>query len=278
MVKYCDIYKCEECPKYGDDCDGDKRNDDSISRADAIEAVRKELVCDGRHETHDKTCRFIADVILSALPSAEAEDRLYIKIYADDEPSVKAEKFYQICGETQNRETAEWLKEYFPSAEAKPTVIRSRTLMPTKDFKEWAKRVREENPNAVIIPCDAEVVSAEATCATCADRAVCIMSEPDGQWKACKNYRPSADDVSRKAKCCPIAETCMSIDCPVSSEYIGRPSAEAVQGEWGHMIADGKDGSHWHEYECSHCGEVVLRPYNFCPNCGAMMVREDGEV
>lgn len=46
---------------------------DNISRADAIEAVRKELVCDGRHETHDKTCRFIADVLLSALPSADAE-------------------------------------------------------------------------------------------------------------------------------------------------------------------------------------------------------------
>ena len=49
-----------------------------------------------------------------------------------------------------------------PSAEAEPTVIRSRTLMPTKDFKEWAKRIRETNPNAVVIPCDAEVVSAEA--------------------------------------------------------------------------------------------------------------------
>ena len=46
-------------------------NCDLISRADAIEAVRKELVCDGRHETHDKTCRFIADVLLSALPSAD---------------------------------------------------------------------------------------------------------------------------------------------------------------------------------------------------------------
>ena len=56
------------------------------------------------------------------------------------------------------------------------------------------------------------------------------------------------------------------------------PSAEAVQGEWGHMIADGADGSHWYEYECSHCGEVVLRPYNYCPNCGASMYREDGEV
>ena len=37
------------------------------------------------------------------------------------------------------------------------TVIRSRTLMPTKDFKEWAKRVKEENPNVIVIPCDAEV-------------------------------------------------------------------------------------------------------------------------
>ena len=49
---------------------------DLISRADAIEAVRKELVCDGRHETHDKTCRFIADVLLSALPSADAEPKM----------------------------------------------------------------------------------------------------------------------------------------------------------------------------------------------------------
>ena len=37
--------------------------------------------------------------------------------------------------------------------------------------------------------------SAEATCATCADRAVCIMSAPDGKWKACKDYRPSAEAV-----------------------------------------------------------------------------------
>lgn len=49
-----------------------------------------------------------------------------------------------------------------PSAETEPTVIRSRTFIPTKDFKEWAKRIREINPNAVVIPCDAEVVSAES--------------------------------------------------------------------------------------------------------------------
>lgn len=57
---------------------------DLISRADAIEAVRKELVCDGRHETHDKTCRFIADVLLSALPSADA-----VPIHEDGTLEVK---------------------------------------------------------------------------------------------------------------------------------------------------------------------------------------------
>lgn len=49
-----------------------------------------------------------------------------------------------------------------PTADVKPTVIQSKTLFPTKDFKEWAKRIKEVNPNAVVIPCDAEVVSAEA--------------------------------------------------------------------------------------------------------------------
>lgn len=59
-------------PGRPEDCPLEEAKDgDLISRADAIEAVRKELVCDGRHETHDKTCRFIADVLLSALPSAE---------------------------------------------------------------------------------------------------------------------------------------------------------------------------------------------------------------
>ena len=57
-----------------------------------------------------------------------------------------------------------------PSAEAEPTVIRSKTLMPTKDFKEWAKRLRETNPNAVVIPCDAEVISAEAEWIPCSER------------------------------------------------------------------------------------------------------------
>ncbi len=67
------------------------------------------------HNDEEDTKAF--DVAIEAL-SAESEDRHYIRIYADDEPSVKAEKLYQICGETQNREVAKWLKEYFLSEDS----------------------------------------------------------------------------------------------------------------------------------------------------------------
>ena len=78
-----------------------------------------------------------------------------------------------------------------PSAD-RPKVIRSKTLMPTKDFKEWAKRIREVNPNAMIIPCDAEVVSADrpkgdpetepapVVAYICDRRRCAICSGPDG--------------------------------------------------------------------------------------------------
>lgn len=58
---------------------------------------------------------------IEPISSAESEDRLYIKIYANDEPSRKAEKLYQICGETESQEVAQWLKEYFPSADRPKT-------------------------------------------------------------------------------------------------------------------------------------------------------------
>ena len=152
IITYCDINTCEDCPRYADDCDGDKYLDryptmheyaegkrinpkltDLISRADAIEAVASitmsihlsNVICDK----------------LSALPSADAE----------------------------------------------PTVIRSKTLLPTKDFKEWAKRVRETNPNAVVIPCDAEVVSADfvkvVRCKDCRHRDLfsCPLADNDFQ-------------------------------------------------------------------------------------------------
>ena len=30
IVTYCDIYTCEECPRYGDDCDGRWEDEDEL--------------------------------------------------------------------------------------------------------------------------------------------------------------------------------------------------------------------------------------------------------
>lgn len=160
MTTLCDVIdNCTECPRYGDDCDGDKKTEhtDLISRADAIDAC-----CRGWNNTAEDCIRNI-----KALPSAELPKGELIS---------RADAIEAVCdlyrvsslfsGGSDRREDwyekAEKLLSKCPSAEAEPTVIRSKTLMPTKDFKEWAKRVREGNPNVIVIPCDAELVSAEA--------------------------------------------------------------------------------------------------------------------
>lgn len=79
------------------------------------ERLRHPEACEkGCYSFRDGDYTEALDMAIEAL-SAESEDRHYIRIYADDEPSVKAEKLYQICDETQNREVAKWLKEYFLS-------------------------------------------------------------------------------------------------------------------------------------------------------------------
>lgn len=67
---------------------------------------------------------------------ANTDNRHYIKIYADDEPSVKAEKLYQICGETQNKEVTEWLKEYFPLSDDNWIPV-SEKLPDEDDYNEY---------------------------------------------------------------------------------------------------------------------------------------------
>ena len=78
IVTYCDVNTCEDCQRYGDDCDGDKRveHTDLISRADAIDAVQKIVpyVIDkdtGQWGILVNKANVITE--LSALPSADAE-------------------------------------------------------------------------------------------------------------------------------------------------------------------------------------------------------------
>ena len=81
IVTYCDINTCEDCPRYCDDCDGDKRveHTDYISRADAIEALSRSSVYAWSTE-QDLVAHSWAIRILQSLPSADAEsDDLIIK-------------------------------------------------------------------------------------------------------------------------------------------------------------------------------------------------------
>jgi hypothetical protein len=68
-ITYCDVCECAECPKYGNDCDGDKRVDDLISRSDAIEAVCGVVV--DEFDVSPTKGYEVAEKALSVLPSAE---------------------------------------------------------------------------------------------------------------------------------------------------------------------------------------------------------------
>lgn len=108
---------------------------DLISRADSIEAIRKAYFDKDIQSAKDDPC--IVDAMtdwairqIKELPSAEAVSReVYEKRTQSDEQII----------DSYRREFAE-----AASAEAKVTVIRSRTFVPTKDFKEWAERMREK--------------------------------------------------------------------------------------------------------------------------------------
>ena len=137
---------------------------DLISRADAIEAIENAYCkpCkergDDYNEVRCRACSFDDAIIqIDALPSAEAVKVAYIC------DGRKCDSDCSECFRTLDIEHARDFKlmgdTYFQQeAEAEPTVIRSKTLMPTKDFKEWAKRVKEENgEDVIVIPCDAEL-------------------------------------------------------------------------------------------------------------------------
>ena len=64
-------------------------------------------------------------------------------------------KCHEDCGQLETIKA-------LPSADAVPTVIRAKTFMRKEDFDKWAEDIKRQNKNIVCIPCDAEVVSADA--------------------------------------------------------------------------------------------------------------------
>ena len=68
-------------------------------------------------EEHRQIAEWLKELKMYKFADEQDNNRLYIRIYANDEPSRKVEKLYQICGKTESHEVAQWLKEYFPSAD-----------------------------------------------------------------------------------------------------------------------------------------------------------------
>ena len=133
---------------------------DLIRRADAIEAVRKELVCDGRHETHDKTCRFIADVLLSALPSADA---------------VSMEEHVKELNDL----AVEW-KAKFAKAEKITDGIYDETMAKVaKECEECKERLRNIHPSTEAVQGEWVEKGGEIVCSVCGN-SVSFSRTPKG--------------------------------------------------------------------------------------------------
>ena len=148
------------------------------------------------------------------------------------------------------------------------------------------------------------------TCKTCADRTLCIMSAPDGQWKACKDYRPQAepptiptfaesekaykawtgeemgktgDEINEMNKeiikdILKMMPTAYLLEALVVSTFEElTEQADRPHGEW--IVEPFRNN--W-EFKCSVCGwneqhaYIDAQRHNYCPNCGAKM-GGDGE-
>lgn len=141
------------------------------------------------------------------------------------------------------------------SAEAKLTVIRAKTFMRKEDFDKWAEDIKGQGENVICIPCDAEVVSADA-----------VRINNDGTLEV---KVPNATKVGRVLV--------MDADSHIGGGLF-YPD-DAVRGEWEHWGSPFSDESEVIDtIVCSVCGARFIEPkdepkgeYNYCPNCGARM-------
>lgn len=146
---------------------------DYISRADAIDAVKEIL-------SGNVYWDYVCDAVkaLKALPSADAVSREeYDKLLNDS-----------IWQAERMKKQLEYRAEL--SADVEPTVVRCKTMIPYGDFREWAKRIREDNPNVIVIPFDAEVVSADSV----HGEWLYVENEPYSECSKCGRYIDDLDE------------------------------------------------------------------------------------
>ena len=152
-----------------------------IKREDAIALLTKIVFDEPPYFDSETLCRLYAEEQINTLPSAELNlqtpqtygksinpsnaevvDDLISRADAIDALRMCVVESELLADWNKAMESAQELLSALPSANAEPTVIRCKTMIPYGDFREWAKRIREDNPNVIVIPFDAEVASADA--------------------------------------------------------------------------------------------------------------------
>lgn len=121
--------------------------------------------------------------------------------------------------------------------------------------------------------------SAERNCFTCGMENGVMKFNPEN---VSDEVIKANDRIVKLSDICKFIKANFELNPKQWGELRTFPSAEAVQGEWIE-VEDYNGDVH---YKCDRCGEEWTFPYgtpkennaNFCPNCGARMLREDGEA
>ena len=258
IVTYCDINTCEDCPRYGDDCDGggdaemdncqaqapqnymqQSRHDDGkdlISRADAIEAVASITM-----SIH------LSDVIcdkLLALPSAETheirtETHGVCLISKDD-----------AMGAVQDHFNANGFKGYDDGQKMMDRI----KALPSADAEQVTGKLKK--------PCDS-----------------LLTEESNGS----KEQKSKLEHDREWIIGCIKHDGFIKTDRFDKANQIILEALSAVQGEWvckkrEYNDCDGYYAHFW--YECSVCGARPPKDAwknewhsDYCPSCGARMFK-----
>lgn len=109
-----------------------------------------------------KECKECKERLRNLRPSAEAEGEDLVikgaKGIQDGLYNIKDGKLFKYKANGGTVRTY----PIVPSAEVKPMVIRTKTIMSEEDYDRFAEDIKRQGENIICIPCDAEVVYSEA--------------------------------------------------------------------------------------------------------------------